>query len=112
MVELTQLLNLNFSNHGHETHQESVRRQRLVTGFSIRALEKYMYIGICIKFFISARVHSMPICKKLDFLCMATTGTLAEVQTLNLIFDGYKSSKSHDTTVISRSMFERSLSVD
>ena len=32
----------------------------------------------------------MPLKMKLDFFCMATTGTLAEVQTLNPIFDDFQ----------------------
>jgi len=45
----------------------------------------------------------MPVCKKVDIFCMATTGTLVEVHV-------FKSSKSHYTAAISRSIFERSSS--
>ena len=42
------------------------------------------------KFFIPVKVRCMPLCMELDFFCMATTDTLAEVQTLNSIFDGFQ----------------------
>lgn len=36
------------------------------------------------------KVHSMPLYLKFDAFCMATKGTFAEVQTLNLIFVGFQ----------------------
>ena len=66
-----------------------------VRGFSIRALQKFFLIKqkrfwISMKFFIPVKVRCMPLCMELDFFCMATTGTLAEVQTLNPIFDSFQ----------------------
>lgn len=37
------------------------------------------------KIFILVKVRSIPLCVGIDFFCMATTGTLTEVQTLNPI---------------------------
>ena len=66
-----------------------------IRGFSIRALQKFFLIKqkrfwISMKFFIRVKVRCMPLCMELYFFYMATTGTLAEVQTLNPIFDDFQ----------------------
>jgi len=61
------------------------------------------------KFFISVHVHSMPLCMKLNFFLMATTGTLAKVHRLNPLFTGFKH-KLFDIAAILRSILVRSSS--
>jgi len=73
-------------------------------------LVKQKLFGISMEHFISVKVHLKPLCMKLDFFCI-TTCTLAEVQTLNAIFDGFVQHKSADTAAISRSIFLRGLSI-